>query len=82
MRSHIFQHERLDWAVPVKHGVSTHTDFEEPAAAAGVSENKFPSGLASVPVKLTFPNGSAHDIDLLAGFFGVGQAWRDLALTR
>lgn len=81
IRSHIFQNDRIDWAVPIKHGVSTYAGFDEAAAAGGVSEDKFPSGLASVPVKLTFPDDSAQDIDLVAGFFGVEQDSRDLALT-
>jgi len=80
-RNHIFQYEREDWALPVDKGVTTRIDFGEPGAARGVSQRSFPSGLASVPVKLTLPDNSAHDIDLVAGFFGVEQDPHDLALS-
>ena len=79
-RSHIFQHEREDWAVPIEKGVKTF-GIGEPDAAMGVATSSFPSGLASVPVNLNFPSGSTRMVDLVAGFLGVEQDSEDLALT-
>jgi hypothetical protein len=79
-RSHVFQYERVDWAVPIENGVPTF-GIDEPGANMGVESSSFPSGLASVPMKLDFPGGSTTMVDLVAGFFGVEQDPEDLALT-
>jgi hypothetical protein len=79
-RNHVFQHERHDWAIPVKGGVRTGFGGE-PGAEKGVGLKSFPSGLSSVPVKLTSPRGSSIVVDLVAGFFGVEQNPDDLALS-
>lgn len=79
-RSHIFQYEREDWAVPIEKGVPT-LGFDEPGANMGVGTPSFPSGLASVPVNLRFPGGLTSKIDLVAGFLGVEQDSEDLSLT-
>jgi hypothetical protein len=65
-RSRVLEHERRDWTLPIDRGV-------RPAS--------FPSGLSSVPVKVTFEDGSACDVDLVAGFFAVKQNPRDLAFS-
>ena len=79
-RNHIFQHERHEWAIPVKSGVKTAWG-QEPGAEKGVPPKSFPSGLSSVPVKLTSPRGSSIVVDLVAGFFAVEQNPDDLALS-
>ena len=79
-RSHVFQYEREDWAIPIEKGVPTF-GIGEPGANMGVGSSSFPSGLASVPVNLNFPGGSTNVVDLVAGFFGVAQDLEDLALT-
>jgi hypothetical protein len=79
-RSHVFQYEREDWAVPIENGVPTF-GIDEPGANMGVRTSSFPSGLASVPVKLNYPIGPTGTVDLVAGFFGVAQDPEDLALT-
>ncbi len=81
-RSHIFQHKRQNWAVPIENGVQTQRGLAgEPGAVMGVSTDSFPSGLASVPVKVSFPDGTRNEVDLVAGFFGVEQNPDDLALA-
>jgi hypothetical protein len=81
-RSHVFQHQRENWALPVEAGVNTkHAFFGEPGANKGVAEGNFPSGLASVPIKLNFLKGSSKELDLVAGFLAVEQNKEDLALS-
>jgi hypothetical protein len=65
-RSHVFEHDRHDWALPVKTGVKT---------------DSFPRGLSSVPVRVQFSDGSNRDLELVAGFFAVQQNPSDLALA-
>jgi len=79
-RNHIFDHPRVDWAVPVEKGVKSFFYGDE-GAEKGVSESSFPSGLASVPVHVSFPNKPAVNLDLVAGFLGVEQDAQDLALS-
>jgi Domain of unknown function (DUF4419) len=66
LRNPVFEHGRHDWVLPVDKGVS-------PAS--------FPSGLSSVPIKVSFTRGSACDVDLVAGFFAVEQSQSDLTLS-
>jgi hypothetical protein len=80
LRNHIFNHPRVDWAVPVEKGVKSFFYGDE-GAEKGVSESSFPSGIASVPVHMTFPTRPAVDLDLVAGFLGVEQSAADLALS-
>jgi len=72
-RSHVFEQERTDWSMPAGEGVSTR-QFH-PGAKFGVAPNSFPSGLASVPIKLTFPHSPQTEmqLDLVGGFVGVEQ---------
>jgi len=79
-RNPILKYEREDWAVPVEEGIGTKFGFFEPGAEKGVSPKKFPSGLASVPLKLIFPNSTTSGVDLVAGFFAVEQHPEDFAL--
>jgi hypothetical protein len=80
-RNHVFEHDREDWAIPVEKGVKTTSGLGEPGAEKGVATKSFPSGLASVPVTLTLPNGQTTGIDVVAGFLGVEQGPEDLALS-
>jgi len=80
-RSHVFQYERLDWAIPVDSGVDTGPMWPEPGAEMGVEPKRFPSGLCSVPVQLNFPSGTDAGVDLVAGFIAVEQDPEDLALS-
>ena len=61
----VFETPRTDWMVPVDKGVV-------PSA--------FASGLSRVPVTLKNVDGPTGAVDLLAGFFGVGQRSEDNAL--
>ncbi|MBV9294061.1 MAG: DUF4419 domain-containing protein [Acidobacteriaceae bacterium] len=79
-RNHIFEHKRENWAVPVDKGVQTHPTVSEAGAEKGVGTNSFPSGLSSVPVKVTFMDDSTCMLDLVGGFLAVEQA-EDLALS-
>ncbi len=79
-RNHVFKFDREDWAIPVEAGVKTRG---EPGAEKGVAPGSFPSGLSSVPVKLSF-SGNEHPelaLDFVAGFFGIEQDAVDLALS-
>jgi hypothetical protein len=77
-RNHILEHKREGWAVPVEKGIEMRFN---PDASEGVSRKRFPSGLASVPVDLKFPDGSSNPFDLVAGFLAVEQRQSDLALS-
>jgi hypothetical protein len=79
VRNHVFEHARIDWALPVANGVETRKSMFGPSK--GVRTKSFPSGLSRVPVKLSFPNGSEYDADLLGGFFAVEQNPVDRALS-
>ena len=65
-RNHLLECEREKWAIAVERGVG---------------HGVFPSGLASVPVQVSFPNEAKLELDLVAGFMGVEQNPDDLALT-
>jgi len=81
-RNHVFEHPRRDWALPVEKGVETRNDpFSSRVSGKAVSLKSFPSGISSVPVKVRFNDGSASDVDLVAGFFGVEQNPLDLTLS-
>ena len=80
-RSHVFGFEREDWVVPVEKGVKTEFSLGEPGSEKGVAPKSFPSGLASVPVKLSFSNGLTSGVDLVAGFLAVQQDPEDLAIS-
>jgi hypothetical protein len=79
-RNHVFEHERREWALTVDQGVPT-SQFFSPLASKGVTLASFPSGLSSVPVKVSFQDGSKCALDLVAGFFAVRQNPSDLALS-
>ena len=77
-RNNVLQHRREDWAIPVEAGLKTFL-MSEVGAAKGASG--FPSGLARVPIRVTFPDTSNTKVDLYGGFLGVEQDERDLALS-
>jgi hypothetical protein len=79
-RNHVFRHERRDWALTPDEGVPTRHMFS-PLESKGVAPKNFPSGLSSVPVKVRLQDGSECDLDLVAGFFAVGQNPSDRALS-
>jgi len=56
-------------------------DWSLSATGGGVSLSSFPSGLASVPVKVCFPDRPSIPVHLVAGFFAVEQHASDLALS-
>lgn len=64
-RNPVLGHPRTDWTVPVNKGIT-------PGA--------FPSGLSRVPVAVQYLDGSGRKIELLGGYFGVGQLMDDNAL--
>jgi hypothetical protein len=80
-RNHIFEFDRDNWAVPIEKGVKLQMGYFEPGADKGVSGKSFPSGLASVPVRLSFQDGSSKAVDLVAGFLAIEQDPGDLALS-
>lgn len=79
-RNHIFNYERDQWALPIEKGVETRHSLFDPEAHKGVSTASFPSGLSSVPLKLSFRDGSSRELDLVAGYLAVEQA-ADLSLS-
>ncbi len=82
-RNHVFGFDREDWAIPVEGGVKTRGFGGEPGAEKGVPPGRFPCGLSSVPVKLSFPfkEHPGLELDLVAGFFGIEQDAVNLALS-
>jgi uncharacterized protein DUF4419 len=80
-RSHVFKHERREWALPVDKGVEMEQGLFSPLGRKGVGHGSFPSGLSSAPVKVCFNDQSTTGVDLVAGFFAVRQSLPDLALS-
>ena len=80
-RSHIFEHERREWALPVDKGVDMAPGRFSPLGSKGVRHRSFPSGLSSAPVKVRFNDESTTGVDLVAGFFAVRQNLPDLAVS-
>jgi hypothetical protein len=72
-RNHMLAEPRKDWIIPQK-----GNSF---LGGKGVSLDSFPSGLSRAPVKVELPNKTTLELDLLGGFFGVGQRPKDNALT-
>jgi len=81
-RNHVFEHQRLEWALPIDKGVQTggRRSFY-PLSDKGVKLGGFPSGLSSVPVKVRFFDGSEHPVEVVAGFFAVKQHPAEGALS-
>jgi len=65
LRNPVFETPRTAWMVPV---------------AQGIGPSAFGSGLSRVPIELKGDDGSTGGVDLLAGFFGLGQNSVDNAL--
>ena len=65
-RNHTLELQRTGWALPV---------------GSGVSLKLFPSGLSSVPIAVSFPDGQREQMDLMGGFFAVCQNTRTLAVS-
>ena len=81
-RSHVFEHPRENWALPLEHGIDTKPlGFGDPGAGKGVGKQGFPSGLASARMNLLLPDGKPYSLDLVAGFLGIEQNPEDLALS-
>lgn len=75
-RNHVFQHKRQGWALPIDGGVQSESWFNSP----GVGLRGFPSGLCSVPVKVSRDEMSTR-LDFVAGFLAVDQDLSDLTLS-
>jgi len=70
-KNNLLEKARIDWVYPA----SSQRMF-----ATGISPKQFPSGLSRAPVKVKLPGNSEQEVDLLGGFFGVGQNPKDNAL--
>lgn len=71
-RNHVLSTPREDWLLPVP---------SSPMAGNGVKLQNFPSGLSRAPVKLTLPDRTQMQLELLGGFLGVAQGVEDNALA-
>jgi hypothetical protein len=80
-RSHVFGWARKNWVPAEEFGPENSLGSLLASVRKGVATNAFPSGLSSVPVELKFPDKSTRKLDLVAGFFGVGQGLEDCALS-
>jgi hypothetical protein len=70
-QNHMFKCARKNWLPETAGNTSL-----------GVSTGSFPSGLSSVPFELQFRGGpQPRKLDLVAGFFGIEQNPKDLALA-
>ena len=74
--------ERQNWALPVDQGVETERLPFPFSNDRGLGLSAFPSGLSSARVEVSFKDGSAKCVDLVAGFLAVSQNSSDLALSR
>ena len=79
-RNYTLDARRGDWTMPDGVGFEWERPSHSRARNSGISFNKFPSGLSSVPVKLSFSNGTSRDLDLVAGFLTVEQSPLDLSV--
>jgi Domain of unknown function (DUF4419) len=79
-KSHVFNHERHNWALSVDQGVETAPQFFT-SQISGVGLGSFPSGLSSARVRVSFKDGSSSSLDLVAGFLAVSQNPSDLTLS-
>ena len=68
-RNHVLDVPRNEWVVSAPKDRESFPGF----ASVGVSMGSFPSGLSRAPVTIRYPDGSIQKVDLLGGFFGVGQ---------
>jgi Domain of unknown function (DUF4419) len=81
-RNPLYQNDRRDWTVPVDYTIDPRfypafnhsTDF-------GVSTAAFPSGVSSAHIKVSFPDNTQTELDLLGGFMAIKQDPSDLALS-
>jgi hypothetical protein len=80
-RSHVFKYERVDWALPLDKGIDTGGSVGEAGSEKGVTTASFPSGLASVPIKVNFEISPTRDLDLVGGFLAVEQDGTEFALS-
>jgi hypothetical protein len=80
-RSHVFEHERREWALPIDQGVETKNLSFDASSGKGVRTASFPSGLSSAPVKLRIKDEPEFILDFVAGFFAVDQNPSDLSLS-
>jgi hypothetical protein len=80
-KSHVFDHERHNWALSVDQGVETAHSFSDSLVTQGVGLKSFPSGLSSARVTVSFEDGSFKDVDLVAGFLAVSQNPSGLTLS-
>ncbi len=70
-RNHVLNVQRRDWLLH---------DPSKPLVKHGVGLNSFPCGLSRALVGVQYPDNSKKEIDLMGGFFGVGQHPEDNAL--
>ena len=70
-RNHVLNVERRDWLLH---------DSSKPLVKYGVGLSSFPCGLSRAPVGVQYPDNSKREIDLMGGFFAVGQREKDNAL--
>ena len=80
-KNRILGYPRRDWIIPVDKGIPSSLGISEPGAEKGIPASSFPSGLASVPITVSFPDRPDAKLDLVAGFFGVLQDAVDMTLS-
>ncbi|MEO8658249.1 MAG: DUF4419 domain-containing protein [Bryobacteraceae bacterium] len=80
-RNQILEHKREHWVIPVDKGVETSNSMFNPEARKGVATGRFPSGLSSVPIELSLPDGSTQSLELVAGYLAVEQNPADFSLS-
>lgn len=81
-RNPLYENDQRNWAVPVDYSIDTrfYPAFNH-RTDSGVSSAAFPSGISSARVKVSFPDTTQTELDLLGGFMAVKQDRSDLALT-
>jgi hypothetical protein len=81
-RNPLYESDQRNWAVPVDYSIDTrfYPAFNN-STDSGVSSAAFPSGISSARVKVSFPDKTQTELDLLGGFLAIKQDPPDLALS-
>jgi hypothetical protein len=81
-RNPLYESDQRNWSVPVDYVTEArfYPVFNH-STDSGVSCKAFPSGISSARVKVSFPDKTETELDLLGGFMAVKQDAADLALS-
>jgi Domain of unknown function (DUF4419) len=81
-RNPLYESDQRNWAAPIDYSLETrfYPVFNY-STDSGVSTASFPSGVSSARVKVSLPDKTETELDLLGGIMAVKQDTSDLALS-